>query len=287
MQATINSNNHISVRRLMSRFRWRILFTMALVLIESGLSLAFPLFIGASINGLLEQRTTELFYLGGLGILMLIVGSARRFFDTRAYSNIYTTISTETVEREQKQGKPLTVTTARVQLLTEFVEFLENSFPMIIESLIGIVGVLLIILSLNVSVFLACLALFGLMVVIYILSGKLNFRLNKNFNDELEKRVDVLSTQQRPMIENHFKAVMKWNIHLSDLETVNYAVIWLGIIMVLVYSPIAVIDSGVINFGLIFSTLMYVFQYIENIVMLPLFIQQIIRLQEISVRLSD
>ncbi len=285
--STTNAYQTVSLKGLLTRFRWRIAFTLALVLLETALSLLFPLFIGFSINGLLQQSTTELIYLGVLGVLALIIGSGRRFYDTRAYAGIYTTISTEMVEREQQKNKPLSAIAARVTLLTEFVEFLENSFPMIVESLIGVVGVLLIILSLNTSVFFACLALLAVMIAVYLLSGKWNFRFNKRYNDELEKQVEVLSSQQLGMIERHFRAVMKWNIHLSDLETVNYAVIWTGIIAVLVYSPIAVIESGVINYGLVFSTLMYVFQYVESIVMLPLFIQQIIRLQEISTRLRE
>jgi len=288
MQTTLTDMDRtVSVKSLMGRYRLRISFTLILVLLETLLGLLFPLFIGASINGLLEQRTTELFYLGGLGVSMLMIGSARRFFDTRAYANIYTTIATETVQREQNKEKPLSVITARVHLLTEFVEFLENSFPIIVESCIGVVGVLMIILSLNVSVFLACLGLLGLIVVIYLVSGKWNFRFNQQYNDALERQLDVLSNQPLSGIEKHFKSVMTWNIHLSDLETVNYAILWLGIILVLMYSPVAVIDSGIINFGLVFSTMMYVFQYIDSLVALPLLAQQVIRLQEISKRLSE
>ncbi len=285
--STVKSHPTISLRGLLSRFRGRITFTMTLVLLESILGLLFPLFIGNSINGLLQQSTTELISLGILGGLALLIGSGRRFYDTRAYAGIYTTISSEMVEREQQKNTPLSAIVARSNLLTEFVEFLENSFPMIVESLIGVVGVLLIILSLNTSVFFACMALLGLMIAIYMLSGRWNFRFNKAYNDELEKQVEVLSTQQHGLIAKHFSAVMKWNIHLSDLETVNYAVIWLGIIVLLIYSPIAVIEGGIINFGLVFSALMYVFQYIESIVTLPLFIQQVIRLQEISSRLQE
>jgi hypothetical protein len=80
---------------------------------------------------------------------------------------------------------------------------------------------------------------------------------------------------------------MRWNIKLSDLETANYFVIWLGIIGLLVFAPIAAVSSGVLNYGLVFSILMYVFQYIESLVSLPYFIQKVIRLQEISGRLGS
>ena len=80
---------------------------------------------------------------------------------------------------------------------------------------------------------------------------------------------------------------MRWNRQLSDLETVNYAVIWLGVIALLTYAPIQVIEPGQTEYGFAFATILYVFQYVEALVALPLFIQQVIRLREISSRLAD
>lgn len=145
----------------------------------------------------------------------------------------------------------------------------------------------MIIFALNLSVFWASIPLFVLMALVYLLNGRRNFRYNKEYNDELESQVNALTTQDTSITRKHFQSVMRWNIKLSDLETTNYALIWLGIIGLLVYAPIAVIDSGVTNYGFVFSTLMYVFQYVESVVSLPYFIQQVIRLQEISGRLGE
>ena len=73
---------------------------------------------------------------------------------------------------------------------------------------------------------------------------------------------------------------------MSDLETVSYIAIWTGVIALLVYAAIEVIEPGQTEYGFAFSAIIYVFQYVEALVALPLFIQQIIRLQEISGRLA-
>lgn len=280
-------STQISLTALLSRFRRKVSFTLFLVLADSVLGLLFPLFIGFAINGLLEDSFDGILALGGLGILSLLVGSGRRFYDTRAYADIYVTISEEMVAREQERESSVSKTAGRASLVTEFVEFLENSMPVIVTSVIGVFGVLVIIANLNWQVFWACVALFVLMVMIYLASGKKNLIYNEEYNNEIERRVDVLSSQTPKAIRKHFKSVMHWNIRLSDLETLNYAVLWLGIIALLVYAPVVVVDSGVANYGLVFSILMYVFQYIESLATLPLFIQQVIRLQEISTRLED
>jgi ABC-type multidrug transport system fused ATPase/permease subunit len=277
----------ITLWALVRRFKHKISVTMLLVVAESVLDLLFPLFIGHAINSLLGQRYTGVLALAVLGILALLVGSARRFYDTRAYAGIYTMLSGEMVAREQAKNSVISTISARTGLLNEFVRFLENSMPMIVTSLIGLIGILVIIFSLNLSIFGACVALLALILVIYLLSGKWNYRYNKQYNDELEDQVDTLSTQDMGLIETHFKTLMRWNIKLSDLETANYFVIWLGIIGLLVFAPIAAVSSGVLNYGLVFSILMYVFQYIESLVSLPYFIQRVIRLQEISGRLGS
>lgn len=282
----LQSKPTISLRSLFGRFKWKISWTLTLVLLESLLDLLFPLFIGFAINGLLAQSYMGVIQLATLGFALLIIGSGRRYYDTRTYAAIYTTTASEMVEQEHERKTAVSAIAARATLLTEFVEFLENSLPLIITSLIGIVGILLIIVTLNLSVFAACLALLILMVLVYLTTAKKNFQFNQNYNDQLEKQVDSLASKDFPLIKTHFNTVMRWNIKLSDLETLNYAIIWLGIIGLLAYAPIAVVQSGVTNYGLIFSILIYVFQYIEGIITLPYFIQQLIRLQEISQRLS-
>ncbi|MEM7132969.1 MAG: ABC transporter six-transmembrane domain-containing protein [Chloroflexota bacterium] len=277
----------ITLWGIIHRFKRKISLTLLLVVAESLLDLLFPLFIGYSINGLLNQSYAGIAALGGLGVLTLLVGSGRRFYDTRAYAGMYTSLSTEMVSREQEKKNSISMISARASLLTEFVEFLENSMPSIITSVIGLVGILVILFTLNLYVFWASVALFALMAVVYLLSGRWNFSYNKSYNDELENQVNALSTHDMGVIGRHFKTVMHWNIKLSDLETINYALIWLGIIGLLVYAPIAVIGNGVTDYGLVFSVLMYVFQYVESVVSLPFFIQQVIRLQEISGRLGE
>ena len=276
----------ISIKSLLLRFKWRVVITQGLVVAEAVIDLLFPLLIGLAINDLLEQRFTGLFYLLLAGLAALVLGSLRRFYDTRVYSGIYKIIAVEMVDRETAAGSPLSRVSARANLLTEFVEFLENQLPSLLGSLIGLVGIVAIIATLSRPVLVGCLLLFGLVLVVYLVTGKLNFGLNKHYNDELENQVDALSSGDRNKVARHFTSLMAWNIKLSDLETWNFAIIWLGIIALMVYAPVTLIESGMLSYGLVFSVLMYVFQYIEALDILPFHIQQLIRLQEISRRLS-
>ena len=277
---------NFSINSLLLRFRWKILFTFALVTLEALTGILFPLLIGIAIDGLLEDSIDGVLYLSIAGVAALIVGSARRFYDTRIYSGIYCRITPEMIQNETNKDASVSRISARTGLLTEFVEFLENSMPEMITALISVVGILAIIATLNINVFFACLSLLGLIVLIYTITGKFNYKLNANYNNQLEKQVDILTARDSIAIKSFYKELMRWNIKLSDLETMNYFVIWVGVIAVLIYTPITVIGAGVLSYGLVFSIIMYVFDFTGNIVNFPLFIQQAIRLKEISARLA-
>ena len=276
-----------SLRALMRRFRAKISLTMLLVILDAAANLLFPLFMGFAINDLLNGTWDGLIALAVLGFVALLIGSLQRLYDTRAYASIYETIATELVTKEQQKEATVSKISARTNLLTELVEFMENSFPGIANSIIALIGTLIIILSLNPNIFAACLLASLVVLVVYGLSGRANFRLNKNYNDQLEHQVEVLDSADSHKIAHHFSSLMRWNIKLSDLETLNYALIWLAMITLLLYAIYTAVSSGLTAYGTIFSLVVYVFEYISSVVTLPLYFQQLIRLNEISSRLND
>ena len=247
--------------------------------------LLFPLLIGIAVDDLIDDRLGGVVALSALGAATLLVGSLRRLYDTRTYSRIYEQVAGETIAREREAGSQLSSMSARANLLRESVEFFENSMPEIVNAFIGVFGTLFILLSIDTGVFFASLGLLGLVVAVYAATGRTNLRFNAGYNDELERQVEALS-EDAAEVHTHFRNLMRWNIRLSDLETANYAVIFLGVIALMFYSPIALVDGGA-QAGVVVSALIYVFQYVEGLLNLPFFVQQSIRLSEISNRLSS
>ena len=275
-----------TLKAIFSRFKWQISLTLLLVFIEAILGIFYPLVIGIAINDLLKEHYDGLYWLIALGASNLVIGTIRRFYDTRAYGKIYRKTVTSMVEIEHKKSRPVSTISARSNLMTEFVEFLENSLPDIVQSIIAIIGISIIIAMLSIKIFFACFGLLVLILFIYLLTGEKNFNLNKGYNDEFEQQVQAIESKSNTTSKQHFSALMRWNIALSDLETTNYFLIWCGVIALFIYTPMTVIEDGILTYGLVFSILMYVFDYIEKLTLMPLHIQQAIRLKEISLRFS-
>ncbi|MEO1060510.1 MAG: ABC transporter six-transmembrane domain-containing protein [Actinomycetota bacterium] len=276
----------ITVGSLARRFRGGVAITLSLVVLEAAALLLFPLVIGLAIDDLLQDELGGVALLGGLGVVTLAVGALRRLIDTRTYARIYETTASELAAAEHERGTDVSTVAARTTLLNEFIEFLENSMPMIVNSAVGIVGTLIILARIDVGVFAASLGLAVLVTVVYAATGRRNLALTTGYNDELERQVGALSTRTAGGARRHFAELMRWNRTLSDLETINFSLIYLGVIALLVYSPIAVVDGADPQYGFVFATIMYVLQYVESVLETPLFLQQLIRLREISQRLG-
>ena len=278
--------NDLSLRKIADHYLGEIAVTWILLLGESITLLLFPLVIGFTVDSLIDESHAGLVVLGVLCVAVLVFAAGRRFYDTRVYALIYRDMAAALVEQKRSRGTSTTKLTAQVNLLYEVVDFFEDSLPSLIGAVITFFGVTVMLGVVDIWLMVSCLTASVLVILIYALSEKRIFLYNKRQNDELEKQVDVLKENRRRRVHVHFARIMKWNIKLSDLETLNFSGVWIVMTFLLVFSIVFVVDSDVMSYGEKITSIMYVFEYIEVVISLPFFYQEIIRLQEITGRLS-
>lgn len=269
----------------LKKYKLRFGLTLVLIIAEAAISLLFPLFIGYAIEDAINNSKVGAIQLGALGLSAVIVGGGRRIFDSRFYSKMYQDIGANMFLN--LKDKSASVKTARLGMLRELIEFLENYLPQLIHSVIGLVGVVFIIVTLNLKVFYGSLLVTLIIFIIYWISSKKTVFLNKSYNNEIEKQVDIISGDDDKELKTHLKEIMKWNIKLSDLEAINFSVSWIVLISFLVVSITISTEDGTMKYGALFSLIMYVFQYIESVVNLPFFYQNWLRLLEIKERIEN
>lgn len=275
----------MSLGYILKKNSLQIAISFLLILVEAIAMLFMPLFIGYAINDLLDTNFRGIWQLASLGICIVVLGMLRRFFDSRIYANIYVKLSGKMIEANSKSTT--SKLTARISMLRELVDFLENYLPELFINLIGLLGTLTVLYTLNFNIFLGCLTTFTLMFLIFLFSGKYTKSINYHYNNILEKQVSVVESRNDKLVANHIKKLMKWNIKLSDLEALIFGIIWLGMILLIVYAIIEAVSLGTLEIGIIMSIIMYVFQFAEDSGMLPLYYQEFLRLKEISERLKN
>ena len=269
---------------LLKRFAGRFVLTLTLVVLEAAGWVLFPLVIGRAIDSVLADSTRGLYEFAVLGIVTMGIAILRRVVDSRAYARIYVTLGEEMAASAADSST--STRTARLGMLREIVEFFENSLPELINSVIGLAGTVLILAALNVPVFLGCLVVALATVVLYALTGGLTMRYNQGLNDEHERQVDAVDSGDPARLAKHLRAMMRWNIRLSDLEAANFGINWVFMIALLVFA-VSAATTETTEYGAVFAIVMYVFQFVESMLMLPFFYQQWLRLREISGRLAE
>lgn len=272
---------------IFKQFTLKICFTVGLVLLEGYLFVLFPLYIGYAIDGLLNDSYIGLYKLGALGIAELIVGSARRFYDSRIYAGIYEELGSKVITEDTESTT--SILTARVNMFKELVEFFENTFPELFHSAINLIGTVVILYSFSLNIFLGCLLLVVLIVLVFGVTTKRTISYNHHYNNALEEQVNVIEKREPQKVRLYMKDLMRWNIKLSDLETINFSIIWLGMIGLLIYSIVETVNGGehVVQYGAVLSVVMYVFQFAEGSLAIPEHYQEWLRLNEISSRLKN
>ena len=268
---------------LLKRFAGRLALTMSLVVLEAVGWILFPLFIGRAIDSVLAASTRGLYEFGALAIATMLIAIVRRLVDSRAYARIYVSLGEEMVGADEESDT--STRTARLGMLREVVEFFENSLPALVNSVLGLAGTVLILWLLNVPVFLGCLVVAVATVTLYALTGRLTTRYNEGFNDQYERQVDAVHSGDPRRLREHLRAMMRWNIRLSDLEAANFGVNWVFMTGLLVFAVAAAAEQTV-EYGAVFAIVMYVFQFVESMLGIPLHYQQWLRLREISSRLA-
>ena len=271
------------MQSLFKRFRGRYAVTLGLVVVEAAGWLFFPLVIGRAIDSVLNDSVRGLVELGMLGAFAMGVAVLRRLVDSRAYARIYTTLGEEMVAEDSDAST--SARTARLDMLKEIVGFFENSLPELLISVLGLAGTVVILATLNGPVFVGCLISMAATIGLYALTGRLTTRYNAGLNDEHERRVDIVHSGHPARVARHLKRMMRWNIRLSDLEAANYGINWLFMTALMVYSVGAAAERT-LDYGSVFAVVMYVFEFMESMMMLPFHYQQWLRLREISGRLG-
>ena len=275
----------MQLKAILRAYRGRLVFTIFLILSEAGLSLLFPLLIGKAVDDAIHHTYVGALQLGALGLLVLVISVGRRVYDSRLYAQIFEHLGSRMIAKTPQNND--SVKTARLHMLEEIVAFLEDTLPEFISQIIGLAGIVFILAFLNIQIFIGGLLALGLIFLIYVGTGSKTTQLNAAYNDELEKQVTVIAQKDPVKLSAHLKKRMGWNIKLSDLEALNFSLSWLILMFFLVASIILAVQNGINQYGALFALVMYVFQLIENIVVLPLYYQHWLRFSEIRQRLEN
>jgi ABC-type multidrug transport system fused ATPase/permease subunit len=275
-----------SVLETIRPFRWRIAFTYALTVTEDLLELSYPWATGLAINGLLAQDYRMIAPVMIAWVLHTAIGCGRQMYDTRLYTTVYNTIVIDTVLRQRQAGIEPTKVAARSAMSREFVTFFEKDMPVVLNTLVTIVGSAAILFWYDVIIGAICALLFIPVAILNRRYMKRSLMLNEGLNNQLEHEVRIVDAAKESEVAQHFTEVRSWRVKLSDADAFNWTAIEGLSILVFLLVLIRVAYMPGAEVGTIFAIFVYVWRLMEKLDMMPQIVQQLMRLKDIRRRIE-
>lgn len=278
------AKSQLSIGSLLSRYRWRIIVTWGLTLLETGLLALLPLFIGQSIDGLLSENPNPFFTLLGGLCLLLILGVARRIYDTRAYGTIRVALGEEVINRTGQTA--VSAKTARLDMSRELVDFLEVEAPVVLTACVQVCVSIIILFSFHLALAGTAAAAAILSIGLYGLFSGRFFKLNRDLNEQMERQVNALEASKPGIVRQHLLSLRRFEVRLSDTEAGVYGLIFLTLLAMLSVNLWFAATQIDVSPGEIFSIVTYTYQFMEAAVILPAALQSLTRISEITTRIN-
>lgn len=273
------------LRQLLRHFPRQIGITWLLVVVENALLALIPLLIGFAIDGLLDSDSSDLINLAWVLVTLTFVSVFRRIYDTRAYGSIRVRLGAEVDKRHHKEQ--VSVRSARLDMARELVDFLEEDVPELFTAVIQLVVAIIVLAIFDSQLAMSAGILLFSMIALYGCFHSLFFRLNNALNSQVERQVSILSGKSSGGLFNHLRALRQHEIRLSDSDAILYGLIFLMICAFIIFNLwlCAAIDG--VTPGKLFSIISYSWEYAEAAIALPMALQKLSRLGEISQRLNS
>lgn len=268
-------------------FRARIGLTYALTVVEDLLELSYPFATGLAIDGLIAHDWRQAIPLIAAWTARGAIGCFRKMYDTRVYSDVYNAIVIETITRQRAAGVGASGVAARSAMAREFVTFFERDVPVLVTSIIGILGSAAMLLWYDLWIAAAAAALFLPVYLINRVYSARSYRLNQALNNQLEEEVRIIERAELEEVRRHFGRLRTFRVKLSDAEAYN----WTSIEILSIFAFIAILARATFlpttETGDIYAILAYVWRLMENLDNVPTLVQQLARLVDIRRRIES
>ena len=275
---------HITLWVIFKQFWLRMSLTWGLVLVENLMQALMPLFIGYAIDGLLEGRLDDLFILTIIFLVWEVVAVIRRFYDTRTYGDIRVWLGMKI--NEKHQNLPVSTQNARLDMSRELVDFLEEGMPGLLTAVVQMVVVLCVLYIFHTWLGYSVIAISILTILVYALFHKRFFNLNRALNLQTEQQVRILEMKKRPKLLAHLTQLRRSEVQISDTEAISFGLIFMLQALFIITNLWVAAQIPNVTAGKIFSIVSYSWEYVEAAIILPMALQNLSRLQEITHRIN-
>ncbi len=274
------------LRAIFRAHRGRILFTYALFALENLVGLAGPLALGLAINGLLQRSWAGLVLFASQHALWVALATFRRAYDTRTFTAVYGELAARLVLLQRQEAVAVSQVAARSALSREIVDFFERDLPFVLHTLCGVAGAVLMLALIEWRVVPLCLALLVPLALFSLVYGRKTLALNRGLHDQLEAEVNVIEQGGPAAVREHYAALARWRVWLSDWDAIGFAGMQSLLLALLAAALVLGCGDGG-SAGHVATVVGYVQVFALGLLNVPALVEQLGRLRDVARRVSS
>lgn len=285
-QNALELNTDYSLWGIFCRFKWSILGTFGLVVIENLIFIAQPYLIGKTVDGLIAGDYADLKFYMVVALTYVCVTTLRMSYDDRTYATIRSSLSIETVVHQQRAKSSLSETSERTALCDEILGFFERGLFVIVKSIVEITGAMVMLAYFDWRI---CLAAFCSMVISQLIWVSTRSRVKALFtlrNNQREKKVQEIESGDYERIAGHFWTIAGIKVKLSNYEAFSSGAFELMGVAVFCYAALVANSIEGVTAGMLIACFGYVKSLSNATTRLPNIFHAIVGVNEISGRLQ-
>ena len=272
--------------RLFCAHRGRLLLTYAMSFAENALRVAQPLVLGLAINDLLSASYRGLLVFAVQHLAYMLIGAARQMHDTRVFTSVHAGVATRLIAEQQSSEVDAQRGAARWAKSREYVDFFEQSMPMLTHTTFSIAGALLMLGWYSPTLVPLCLLLILPAALLNAALGRRTSLLSGRLHDEYESEAAVIASGDPRKTRRHMEALSNWRVKLSDSEAINFALMELFVLGLIATTLVHFCTSGNGAAGSpaagdIFAVFRYVLLFVTGVEAVPRLAQHIAKLGNI------
>jgi ABC-type multidrug transport system fused ATPase/permease subunit len=282
----------MSYKRTILQIIWQknkypIAFVYTLNIIEETFYLLIPSSVGLLIDTFIYDKGFGIWafaisYIGWQGVAVY-----RKIQDTKIFTDLFTQFSLEIIENHKHYNIGTAKTTARVELMTEVVDFFETDLPFMVNSIISIVGACILLYFYNVKLLVVSLVIFFPSLLINYFYSKKILAVTKKINDQYENQVDIIESEDKDKQQLYFTELRKLNIEKSTLEAYNFGLLEIFVFIMIITCIYIICKTENLNYGDIIASYGIILRFAYGFDFIPHATTKLATIKDIASRVSE
>lgn len=257
----------------------------SLNILEAVFSLLIPTSVGVMINSLISHSGYGVFIFILCYVLFQLTALFRRILDTKIFTLIYNQFVEKLIDKTNSND--FSIINARIELLKQVVSYFENDLPILINSIITILGSGVILFFYSTKLLFASLIIIIPSFIINQYYFKKISKLTEKINDQYENQLSVLKQENNNLTSLFFQNLRKLNISKSNQEAYNFAFLEIFVFTMIFISVVIICNTENVKPGTIVASYAIILKFAYSFDFIPYITLKFASIKDIFKRIKN